>query len=282
LLSIAGGGTDPTIETGCVFQQKEWIDYALGVFLIIGVLVSYIPQHIIIIKSGTAKGISWFAIFLANVSTASNTLNVTLERWDVFACCSMFPSVWQCNGTLLPLYQVAMGWLNCLPLYILVLIYFPKPSEEDKTLEENQRTKKFAQIGFLFYAIANLIIAPVLGFIFLFHFGSSSPILTDYAFAIGIVSAVAEFIHWTPQIWKTWKAKDPGSLSILMLLLQAPGSFLVVFFQIRYHENLSSWLTFFVTGVQQIILLILCLVFEIRKRRTKKATEEEYLIQQVD
>jgi hypothetical protein len=53
-------------------------------------------------------------------------------------------------------------------------------------------------------------------------------ILKDYAFAFGVLSASAEFVHWTPQIWKTWKAKDPGSLSIAMLVLQAPGSFLVV------------------------------------------------------
>ena len=55
-----------------------------------------------------------------------------------------------------------------------------------------------------------------------------------------------------------------------MLLLQAPGSFLVVFFEIQYHENISTWLTFFITGVQQVILLILCFYFEIKKRKALK------------
>lgn len=68
-----------------------------------------------------------------------------------------------------------------------------------------------------------------------------------------------------------------------MLLLQAPGSFFVVLFQVKisiyfnshrkgiiYKQNVSTWLNYLLTGIQQVILVIECIVFEIRKRRMKK------------
>ena len=60
-----------------------------------------------------------------------------------------------------------------------------------------------------------------------------------------------------------------------MLLLQAPGSFLVVIFHIQYHENVSTWLPFFMTGIQQTVLLILCVVYEVKRIRNQKKQEND-------
>lgn len=45
-------------------------------------------------------------------------------------------------------------------------------------------------------------------------------VFKDYTFGIGVVSAIANIIQWSPQIYKTFKTFEIGSLSILMLLLQ--------------------------------------------------------------
>jgi hypothetical protein len=60
-----------------------------------------------------------------------------------------------------------------------------------------------------------------------------------------------------------------------MLLLQAPGSFLVVFFHWRYHESVSTWLPFFITGIQMIFLLGMCIYYEMKKRRHRSENIQE-------
>jgi hypothetical protein len=40
-----------------------------------------------------------------------------------------------------------------------------------------------------------------------------------------------------------------------MILIQAPGNFLVVLFQIQAHANVSTWLPFLVSGIEQLVLL---------------------------
>jgi hypothetical protein len=64
-----------------------------------------------------------------------------------------------------------------------------------------------------------------------------------------------------------------------MLVLQAPGSFLVVFFQaFEYKHPPSFWLPFLFTGVQQVVLLGLCVYLVIKKRRSTPKEEEKPLL----
>ena len=47
-------------------------------------------------------------------------------------------------------------------------------------------------------------------------------------------------------------SQGSGALSFLMLLLQCPGNFLTVAFQILASANISTWIPFLVAGVQQV------------------------------
>jgi len=169
-------------------------------------------------------------------------------------------------------YQIAFGWLNNFIIFILVLIYFPNQEDESpKGLEAkifgSISNKSRAFLSFYLYFVLNVIGIAIIGILFIIFFGSNSQIVVDYAFTLGIIASLANIVQWTPQIIKTFRDKNVGSLSIIMLLLQAPGSFLVVYFQaIEYHSNVSTWLTFLITGIQQSILLILCIYYEIQNK----------------
>jgi len=248
----------------CTFVDKPWYAYTIGIALIFGVLISYIPQHVAIIRSKTSQGISWITIFLANVATCCNVVNAILEQWDNIACCGEL-GVLKCNATLLSVYQIGTGWINSSILFILVLAFFPKDPPGEMA---NKKNKIRGVIGWFVYIILFVLIVPSAGGTLLALIGPDSKELHSYAFSLGIIATVSNVIQYTPQIIKTLLEKDIGSLSILMLLLQAPGSFLVVVFQgIMYKESVSTWLPFFITGVQQVILLIICIVFEVRKRK---------------
>lgn len=121
-------------------------------------------------------------------------------------------------------------------------------------------------IGFTVFCALHLLFV-ILGIFFISQFGSSSLELKGYAFTLGLISTIENIIQWCPQIFKTWKNKDIGSFSIVMLLIQTPGSFIVVFFQaFMEYSNLSTWFPYFVTGILQIILLLECIFYESKKR----------------
>ncbi|GAA5896188.1 hypothetical protein JCM5296_007257 [Sporobolomyces johnsonii] len=84
----------------------------------------------------------------------------------------------------------------------------------------------------------------------------------------GLVSVALGCAQYAPQLVLTARRKLVGSLSVPMMLLQTPGSFLFVYtLAIRPAVNFTAWGTYFVTGVLQGTLLVLCLVFKRRQAR---------------
>ncbi|GJN88333.1 hypothetical protein Rhopal_001298-T1 [Rhodotorula paludigena] len=89
-----------------------------------------------------------------------------------------------------------------------------------------------------------------------------------WATTLGLVSVALGCAQYAPQLVHTARRKVVGSLSIPMMLLQTPGSFVFVYtLAIRPGVNFTGWATYFVTGVLQGTLLVLCLVFRRRQRR---------------
>lgn len=41
---------------------------------------------------------------------------------------------------------------------------------------------------------------------------------------LGVLSMALAGMQYFPQIWKTWKRKEAGALSIPMMMLQTPGN----------------------------------------------------------
>jgi uncharacterized protein with PQ loop repeat len=133
-----------------------------------------------------------------------------------------------------------------------------------------QRSRIAALAAFGLYISINLGVCAVVSYFLIVNAGPQAQPTHDFGVSLGYVSTAAIIIQWTPQIIMTFRAGEVGSLSIPMLLLQAPGSFLVVIFQLMYHEAASTWMPYFVTGIQQVVLLGICVWFEIRDRLKRR------------
>ncbi|GAA6025369.1 hypothetical protein JCM10207_001366 [Rhodosporidiobolus poonsookiae] len=89
-----------------------------------------------------------------------------------------------------------------------------------------------------------------------------------WATTLGLVSVALGCAQYAPQLVMTARRKLVGSLSIPMMLLQTPGSFVFVYtLAIRPGVNFTGWATYFVTGVLQGSLLVLCLLYRRRQAR---------------
>eukprot|EP01117_Protostelium_nocturnum_P012121 TRINITY_DN4443_c0_g1_i1.p1 TRINITY_DN4443_c0_g1~~TRINITY_DN4443_c0_g1_i1.p1 ORF type:complete len:316 (+),score=50.26 TRINITY_DN4443_c0_g1_i1:128-1075(+) len=267
----------------CVWKQENWSHYAIPSFLIIGIQVSYIPQHVSIIMSKSSRGISWISLWLAAISTSCNVVasTISLDVWPKFECCYNEWGFGHCVSSILPEIQLSTGFTNTWVLFLLVILYHEtksdymvlKPStdsidgSQEHVLEKKSGKKKLIMwIVFLLSFLICFVSFFAVGITLNYTLPNKENVIDRYAMAIGILAASAVFVQWTPQIYKTFVNKDPGTLSILFLLLQTPGSFLCVwaFLGIR---PWYVWASYAVSGVQQSVTLFLVLLYTPSVRR---------------
>lgn len=96
--------------------------------------------------------------------------------------------------------------------------------------------------------------------------------LGTWANILGIMATVLAAIQYLPQIWTTYSLGHVGSLSIPMMLIQTPGSFvwagsLAARLGI---EGWSTWGVYLVTGCLQGCLLVMGICFEVKARRVRQ------------
>lgn len=89
---------------------------------------------------------------------------------------------------------------------------------------------------------------------------------------LGIFSTVLASIQYFPQIYTTYMLKRVGSLSIPMMCIQTPGSFVwAASLAARLgKEGWSAWGVYVVTGCLQGTLLVMGSYFEIMHRRRER------------
>ena len=64
-----------------------------------------------------------------------------------------------------------------------------------------------------------------------------------------------------------------------MLILQTPGAFLfVIFLAFLYHDDFSTWLPPLVSGIEQSVLLGMCIYYWITERKTKREETQPLLV----
>jgi uncharacterized protein with PQ loop repeat len=111
----------------------------------------------------------------------------------------------------------------------------------------------------------HLIITSIVSLILLTTDNSYTKLWAD---GLGLVSMMLASVQYIPQIYRTWKRKSVGALSIPMMLIQTPGSFLFVYtLAIRPGVRWTTWIVFLVTGSLQGILLVMCICWYYRAKR---------------
>ncbi|GJJ14587.1 hypothetical protein Clacol_008853 [Clathrus columnatus] len=88
---------------------------------------------------------------------------------------------------------------------------------------------------------------------------SHSPPNQIHAWAIflGVSSSALAVIQYFPQLFKTYRLKLVGAISVPMMCIQSPGAVLMVL----------SWITYATAGIMQGSLLVMCLIWKTRQAR---------------
>lgn len=166
---------------------------------------------------------------------------------------------------------------------LLFLIYFPRTTglEAPGTVPEGTPSLRTATLVTIISVVHFVVFAAISFYLSLLtseptpHEPTSpappSRTLVAYANFLGVQSMVLASLQYVPQIMTTWRLKHVGSLSIPMMLIQTPGSFIwAISLATREGTKWSSWLTYVVTGVLQGGLLVMCISWELRERAERK------------
>lgn len=239
-------------EPSC-FSEPGVFDVSLGLFLCVGTLISFLPQHFSLLRRRSHLGISFLWLWINNFGNFCNTFSDVLDQWSKIECCSHL-GPWQCTEVLLVFLQLGINWACIFLVFILALVFF---DYDGTTHSYNQRLT--AWLGFVFY-VALVGFGMGTAFVFVLLMDPHSGPAQTYANTLGIVSAIVPVFVWTPQLYTTYKLKGPGSLSLTMQVIQTPGSFIQAFFQIWSGEWLVG-MTAAISGFEQLLLVLMCTYF---------------------
>ncbi|ESK92749.1 atp synthase f0 [Moniliophthora roreri MCA 2997] len=281
--------------------HHDWFTAALTFGLCCGLVISYVPQHYRIIRSGSSEGLSPWFLLLGTTSSAAGMLNMFTMQWGIVRCCRVL-SFGSCLEMTAGVIQVGLQWAMFTLIFILYMIYYPphlKYKERQLDLHDSRprigvkmgkRTKEWrSSIALSGAAIAHFFIITITTFFLLITFPPSpsptpspspepiplptpdSPLshsVQQWATFLGVSSALLAAVQYVPQIAHTWQSKVVGALSIPMMCIQTPGAVLMVLsIALRPGTNWTSWITFAVAGIMQGTLLVMCISWKIRQHR---------------
>ncbi|ORY33152.1 hypothetical protein BCR39DRAFT_521481 [Naematelia encephala] len=282
----------------------------LSLGLCTGLVISYLPQHIRIIRAGTSEGFSPWFLLLGATSSASGMLNILIVQWPLFRCCRILSSG-RCFESLLGFYQVTLQWLLFTIILILYLYYYPAHLKYQRTLPFSTSQNGYGTTGSNGESPepgeSNIVqenvngvskavkarlsttpewrLAVTLGIVVALHLGlllllslalllvlpptsPPHPLLQYLATFLGVSALILSVLQYAPQMYKTYRAKLVGALSLGTMAIQVPGSVLFVLSLVfRPGTDWTSWLVYAVTGVMQGALLVICIIWKRRQRR---------------
>lgn len=153
---------------------------------------------------------------------------------------------------------------------LLFLIFFPRPSQAEMDADERMPTWKEAVLV-LSGSLAFFIFTFLGSIVFVYAAPSH---LRGWANFLGLLGTLLAAIQYFPQILTTWRLQETGSLSVPMMCIQTPGSFVfAASLAVRLGPGgWSAWGLFIFTGCLQGCLLVMSLGFVWRDMKAAKGS----------
>ncbi|KAI9218397.1 hypothetical protein BC828DRAFT_388792 [Blastocladiella britannica] len=285
--------------TSCPSAPHSGPDLWFSVVLLAGIIVSYVPQQLKIVLSRSSLGLSPYFLLLGSVATISTVANLLLLQFRVVACCAVWSPL-GCFENALGVVQVAAQAVQFLAIAALFLIYFPahlKPRSSHSAIDSGGETAPLlplptdhiAAAGAVLWRLSKRVAAIVAAYFLLATVAvvavimlpsttaplpnapspfTPSPLVTALAAGFGTIATIMSCLQFLPQIAHTYHAKSPGALSIGTMMMQTPGTLLLIYsLASRPGTNVSSYLSYVVSATCQGTLLVLAVTYSIRNRR---------------
>lgn len=222
-----------------------------SILITLGSILSYLPQFYKIIVTESVAGISQISLVLVNIGMFCLTVNLLIFTWPSFLSRHWIAT--------LPFFQVGCSWMMVLIYYTIFLVY---------KFKNRKRKRRFiyglhyltTYIMFVIFVVTLILAERAVK--------QQEEFFIVLAKALGYTSAIVNSVVYLPQIAELYKQKQVGSNSFLMYILQTPGNAIIIIFQaVIYHGHISTWITYAIVFVEQLIVLLLMIYYHYRPRK---------------
>lgn len=278
----------------------------LTVVFIIGLAIIYFPQYYKIYKIQSSYGFSSWFIFLGYIGSFLAWINAIIYYVNNYKDCSGFIGCFQnLSGIILIIYQ----WFLFLIMYIMYIYYYDISNNivvdnllnstnefDTDSVERNQtytsklinllkhKDKSSSIFYFILSQVASILCLTItLGFISINNWsGQNLEITQSWSKFLTIFTTITFCIHYLPQIYETIKLKKVGSLSLITLGIMCPGTFLWTYYLATQGDSGMKmmggvqsnspivWVPFICVGLLQLLLLIIGIYYEHKRKRLFK------------
>ncbi|KAI9826061.1 MAG: hypothetical protein M1832_000510 [Thelocarpon impressellum] len=263
----------PSTDRCAELASPSYGNLGLSVVILVGILVSYLPQHHRIVRRRSSEGISPYFVLLGTTSGTcafANILVLPTSRMDL-GCCKVV-SGFECFSALLGIAQVGVQWLCFSVILLLFLVYFPRATPLSPPKPAGSHPTYRTALTVTLVCVVHAAITFIISLSFVLLRPSSTATLANI---LGILATILASIQYFPQLYTTWQLKAVGSLSIPMMLIQTPGSFLWAWSLAARlgSSGWSAWGVYLVTGCLQGSVLSLGIYYEVLKRKNPTKTK---------
>jgi len=256
------------IDSTCsIYENPLKSTFITAVIISVGIVISYIPQHVKIIRTRSSVGLSPVFLLLSSLSGIASTANlITLSFLSLPCCTELTP--FECINSQISLIQVGLQTISTLLIVVLCVLLINTPTDffvYDKVLQVWRYI-----VGFLVFTIIALIIAKL---------SLSEDSILVFAKVLGVFATIVAVVQYIPQLRTTLTLKHAGSLSIPMMCVQTPGGFIwTATLILKPGSNWSSWLPYLSAAILQGTLLLMCTYYEYfsEKSEVLLVNEEQY------
>ncbi|KAI1979462.1 hypothetical protein LOZ51_004237 [Ophidiomyces ophidiicola] len=224
-------------------------NFGLSILILIGILLSYIPQHHRIISRRSSFGISPYFILLGTTSGTSGLANILLlpRSGHDIACSTQ---------------------ATCFAIILTLFVLFFSPPDTLPTSKYPESSSFRTALLVAAACVIHGVAATTFSFAIAFMYPSSRQL---WANIFGIMATLLSSVQYFPQIYTTFFLGRVGSLSIPMMCIQTPGSLVwAASLAARLGaEGWSTWGVYVVTSLLQGTLLVMGIYFEYLNPRGK-------------
>jgi len=234
-----------------------------GIFICVGIIITYLPQFHKIVSNKTSEGISHYFLLIGLSGACASLSNAFIFYSDIMFECNDFVD---CSVKLLSFYQIGIQFMCFCVFYTLALTYI-----EIDCFTPFHKRKEFK---IMLLALVIVLMITILSIVSVFEADCSEEngqLCIIWAKSLGYFSLGTVFLQYIPQIHEIYLKKNIGSISLITLILQVVGNAVwTAYMWLDTESHITIWLPYLGTTCFQFILVVLCIVFEIKRRRTQK------------
>ncbi|GAB1223780.1 hypothetical protein ENUP19_0161G0038 [Entamoeba nuttalli] len=233
-------------------DEMNWFEILLGIAIIFFSFVCFVPQIYKILKRRDGSGLSPSFLLILAFNQVFAVINATITNSPTMHSCTVIG--WKlCLPPLLSYFQICELMILCYPMFALFLVFY-----KDKKEKGYKRSLIYFISACIFLVFSIILILTCLKL-----WGECSKITYAVGFCFGVGSTVTTLIEYLPQIWRTFRTKECGSMSFTTNWVTTVGTGIITFYMIfSTGQHFTTLASYIASLIQHIVLCALQIKYD--------------------